>query len=171
MHDNINKPRLFIDLDDVIVDLWRFIREYHNMPHDAAKIDKHWLTVKDIPRLFKKLKPIPGSFEFVNTISEQYRDTHYIGFLTSIPKPIGPMITADQDKREWVKRFISDHVPVHTIIGGEHKCQYVNGPTDILIDDLYRNIEAWNNKGGIGVHHTSFENSLQKLSEIIVDTT
>ena len=163
----MSKPRLFIDLDDVVVDLWGFISKYHELPPDTKPIDKHWQTVKDVPRLFRDhLRPVVGSYQFVRTIEELYGTTHTIGFLTSIPKPSGSMLTAADDKRAWVKFYLVDHIPVHTIIGGVNKCQYVNGPNDILVDDLHRNIEAWNKAGGLGVLHTDFDSTLFTLKNI-----
>jgi 5'-nucleotidase len=162
------RPRLFIDMDDVVADMNGFIREYHKLHKNSLLGEEHWHSVRQIPNLFRLLKPIDGYKDFINTLFYLYGDKYYIGLLTSLPTPSGHLITAADDKRWWVQNHISGKLPLHTVMGGDNKRFYVNNKLhDILIDDRKSNITAWQKNGGVGIVHTSFENSLNLLSEII----
>ena len=41
-----------------------------------------------------------------------------------------------------------------------------NGQPNVLIDDYIKNIREWENKGGIGVHHTDVSKTLKELSNL-----
>jgi hypothetical protein len=43
--------------------------------------------------------------------------------------------------------------------------EFCTGKDCILIDDLKKNIEAWESFGGTGIHHTSAEETISKLRE------
>jgi ribosomal protein L1 len=40
------------------------------------------------------------------------------------------------------------------------------GQPSVLIDDYIKNIKEWENKGGIGVHHTDVSKTLNELSKL-----
>ena len=41
-----------------------------------------------------------------------------------------------------------------------------NGEASVLIDDYIKNIKEWENKGGIGVHHTDVSKTLNELTKL-----
>lgn len=161
-----NRPRLFIDMDDVVADMNGFVRAFHGCGYNELESKYMWESVKQVPHLFANLSPIVGSKDFVEYLEEKYHKSHYIAFLTSLPFPTGNLITAAQDKRDWIYKHISTTLPVHTVMGGDFKKYYVNSPDDILIDDLQRNITAWKSYNGIGILHTLYEDTLLQLNFI-----
>ena len=48
----------------------------------------------------------------------------------------------------------------------EQKSEFCTGKDCILIDDLKKNIEAWESFGGSGIHHTSAEETISKLRDL-----
>lgn len=52
------------------------------------------------------------------------------------------------------------------ILSGD-KYKFANGPTSILIDDTIKKIEPWINAGGTGILHTSANETIHKLKQII----
>ena len=40
------------------------------------------------------------------------------------------------------------------------------GEPSVLIDDYIKNIKEWEQKGGIGIHHTSVSKTLKELSNL-----
>ena len=75
------------------------------------------------------------------------------------------MVGASEDKIAWVRRLLSDKVVIHTI-NREQKPEYCTGKDCILIDDLKRNIEPWEELGGTGILHIDAESTLRKLREL-----
>jgi hypothetical protein len=77
------------------------------------------------------------------------------------------LITADVDKRNWIKKHISETIHVHTVMGWHLKKYYITSPNDILLDDIHKNIVSWTEHGGIGILHTSHAESLQLLDKYL----
>lgn len=161
------KPRLFLDMDGVVADMERFIIEFHGKKYHELDREYMWQSVKGIEGLFANLHPIEGAKEFVDTVWNEYSDRYQIAFLTSLPFPSGHLITADMDKRQWLKKHISDSITIHTVMGWTLKRHYINDTCDILVDDAERNIKSWTSHGGIGILHTSYEDTLIKLRELM----
>jgi hypothetical protein len=71
-------------------------------------------------------------------------------------------------KRLWVKK----HIPGAKLIlaSRENKQNYAK-PNSILIDDRADTIIEWENRGGIGILHTSAENTINKLKELGIHIT
>lgn len=64
----------------------------------------------------------------------------------------------------WVKRELG--LNDDKIILSDNKEQFITSKNDVLIDDRIKNIDKWNNKGGIGILHTSAWNSIEKLKQL-----
>jgi hypothetical protein len=41
-----------------------------------------------------------------------------------------------------------------------------DGKPNVLIDDYIKNIKEWENKGGIGIHHTAVPKTLNELKRL-----
>jgi hypothetical protein len=41
-----------------------------------------------------------------------------------------------------------------------------DGKPNVLIDDYIKNIQEWENKGGIGIHHTAVPKTLNELKRL-----
>lgn len=99
-------------------------------------------------------------FDFTGTLGDNF-------VLTAVPRRWSwPNVT--KHKRDWM--LANFNIPIDHIRFGpyaEDKQYHCVDHHDILIDDRIRNIEQWESRGGIGIHHTSPE---QTLDEIIVIT-
>lgn len=82
--------------------------------------------------------------------------------LSARPRPTGYLVSVAQDKRDWVKRVLAPDLQVITVDHGAAKAQFA-APGDILIDDLERNIRAWEAAGGIGILHHNAASTLAQL--------
>lgn len=160
------KPRLFIDCDGVLADFNSKIKElYKKGYHDHGENEIWGKLTKDVPNFFYHLDPLPDYIFLISAISK-YENDYEIGFLTSMPKPTGNLITAADDKRKWIRKYIHDTWPIHVVMGWENKKYYINSDKDILIDDAKRNIEDWTNHGGIGILHTSVYKTIIELGKV-----
>lgn len=166
MHNtNVNKPRLFLDLDGVFVDLDKKIKElYHKRYDDHGPYEVWSKLTHEQPNFFYNLDPMPDYILLLDAVHKM-EDEYYISFLTSMPRPTGNLITAYNDKIKWVRKYLHDEWLVHTVPGWENKKKYVTSHNDILLDDAPRNIREWNEAGGVGILHKNVEGSIILLNE------
>jgi len=66
-------------------------------------------------------------------------------------------------KRKWVDRELPG---VHLILRSASKKQEFANPESILIDDREINIEQWRKVGGIGILHTSANDTIKQLKKL-----
>jgi hypothetical protein len=71
-------------------------------------------------------------------------------------------------KIKWVlknTRIPKSHV---IVVQRAEKQSYAtqNGEVSVLIDDYIKNIKEWENRGGIGVHHTDVNRTLKELTNL-----
>ena len=69
------------------------------------------------------------------------------------------------DKNEWIKRHVDPTVPVTCTFTGTQKAAYAYEGS-VLIDDRQKNIDHWVENGGIGILHTSAENTIKELKAL-----
>lgn len=154
---NKKECRLYVDMDGVITD---FIKKYKETTgidpseHTSSKksfwdpIDKagydYWAEMEWMPdgkQLWSYIKKyIP---EMLSSPSRQ--NSSRVG------------------KTDWVKR----ELPGTRLIlrSSKHKKEFAE-PNSILIDDRVSNIDDWNESGGIGILHTSTENTIKELKKL-----
>ena len=78
----------------------------------------------------------------------------------------GEFTYAVNGKQIWVKR----NIPGTSIYFSDSKSEYVDPyELSVLIDDRKNNIDAWKECGGIGILHTSFEETEKKILELTWD--
>jgi hypothetical protein len=76
-----------------------------------------------------------------------------------------------EDKLEWVSQHITPAIGRDLKVNfGPYSRDKRNWarrrlitPPDILVDDRHLNIEQWNEAGGLGILHRSFDTTLQQL--------
>ena len=73
-------------------------------------------------------------------------------------------VIAEEGKTIWIKNNLGSNVKYILCAGSKEKRQYAK-PNTILIDDLHRNINDWNSAGGIGILHTSYNNTIKQLKQ------
>ena len=154
-------------MDGVLADFDRGVVELCNMqPIPQGKEWKPgmdepmWAKVREIDHYYDKLEIMPGAKEMFDTIYEKYADKCEI--LTGIPKPKRGILTAGEDKINWIRRLFSEDIVIN-IVYREQKPDYCSGKDCILIDDLEVNIEEWEKMGGTGIVHRSVEETLRVL--------
>lgn len=78
-----------------------------------------------------------------------------------------------RQKRQWIQQNNIGIDTVHVTRSWENKidCRRGNDFDWILIDDTIRNIKHFEENGGIGVFHTSTDNTLNQLNKILQIST
>ena len=169
MKVNTEEVKIYFDLDGVLADFNRGVRELcHFTPLDQSVATKEqeaalWDAVRTVDHFYDKLELMPGATEMFDAVYSRYGGQ--VEILSGIPKPHRQIPTPGEDKTAWVHRVLSPDIKVN-IVFKEEKLQKSHGPEDILIDDLARNINDWNEHGGNGILHTSVEETMARLREI-----
>jgi hypothetical protein len=157
--------RIFLDLDGVIVNLQKRVFEISGKAPEVWD-NAFWDMIPDKSKLFTDLEPFEGYKSLLEICSEISCDGK-VRVLTAIPKLKRGIVDATSQKMQWVNRHF--HVPYIFNIGpySEDKWKHCQYTTDILIDDMERNILDWErNAGGMGIHHISIEKTIERLKQL-----
>ena len=154
--DREDKFKIYCDMDGVIVD---FDKGYFDLTGERASFgtdpEKFWAPITKAGVAFwLKLPWMPDGKQLWNYIKK------YNPELLSAPSREE---SSKIGKRLWVKR----NVPGTKLIlrSAERKQEFAT-PNAILIDDRADNIQRWKDAGGIGIHHTSAENTIKQLQKL-----
>lgn len=165
---------LFIDLDGVMAD---FHKRYHEIFNEDAAIDYNVSNNKKAKKYrknfhkfiedkqFATLDPMPDfkeGIEFLEWINIEHKIP--VCFLTSTAKE-EYLNEISSQKKEWLKnnniRFHAMFVP-----GKRFKCYFAK-QNRILVDDTRSNVDSWNLHGGVGIHHESWEISINSIKDLL----
>ena len=147
---SIRKPRIAIDMDEVLADpLAKFIRLYnrdYGVPLDL-KIEPGNEITSHVPEhafnkleeyinekgFFRDLEPIPGSIETIKRLQEKY-EIFIVSAAMEFPNSL-------HDKYEW----LAEHCP---FIGWQHIifCGLKIVNVDIIIDDRIKNFKDFDGR-------------------------
>lgn len=154
-------PYINIDLDGVMFDFYGETTRILGVPYKSLPSAEAWGRLEKVDSLFRNLPLLPDALELWQGI----QGAGHLRILTAMPKPTGKLLTAAGDKVASVRQHICHQVPVVVVEHGLMKARWAR-PGDVLIDDLERNIIAWEAAGGIGILHRSARDSLQQLARI-----
>ena len=158
-------PQIYCDMDGVLADFTSFTTKFLG----KAFTDEDWLKLpKD---MFYQLPPMRDAkllWEFIG------RQDPAPFILTAVPKKSperGPVSErAADDKKRWMnKHFRVNDARVYAVMR-KNKANFAkdgkDGRPNLLIDDHIKNVDAFRKKGGIGVHHTSAQNTIKELRKL-----
>lgn len=181
---NRTKPKiaLYLDMDGVFCGFEQKIktifpdfdvlnRKYHDelkSPQEKAVFYKMIKTVASHPNFWSDLPWEPGGKELYKFIKQNKYKFSAISFLTS---PLVSDPNCVNGKQEWVmKQFKA--VPLTGFIADSKKWNYVGyyaAENQVLIDDRKKNIDLWEQNGGIGILHSSsnVQATIRKLNSLL----
>jgi len=141
--------QIFCDMDDTITDYPRAVEEEHESratgnPYNDLTFWEHMPWTKDGKELWNYIK-------------------RYDPIIISAPDNTKHCI---QGKKKWVERELGPDV--HKVFPN-NKGPYAElfpDVTSVLIDDDIRHINEWKKSGGMGILHTSAENSIKELQKL-----
>ena len=161
--------KIYFDMDGVLADFDRGVRELCGMEafdqggRSPAEDDIMWDAIRKVDHFYDRLELMPGAKEMFDAVYGVYGDRCEI--LTGIPKEKRGIVTAAEDKISWMKRILSDKVKVNICYRAE-KIDRCTGPETVLIDDLKKNIDEWQEAGGTGILHVSAEETMKEMKKL-----
>lgn len=168
---------VWLDLDGCLVDLERGLKEKFNFefpkdrtPENRKIIHDMWYEIsKNHPNFWSELHPTP----YYQKLYDAAREIHSQPIiLSATPEPFTGLdhIQCEDEKTTWVKRVLGEDQAYRTIITKSKLKQdvmkYRPEAIHILVDDHPGNIERWIANGGIGIHHTDIDKTLNQLKAI-----
>ncbi len=160
--------KVFLDMDGVLADFDRGVKELCGLPirkqeiEDKAADERMWQRIRETEHFYDRLELMEDAERMFRLLEGQYGV--HCEILTGIPKKKRGIITAGEDKINWIRRKLSKDIPVN-VVYKEEKKNYCTGEECILIDDLARNIEEWEANGGTGILFTSVDDTIKALRE------
>lgn len=160
---------IFVDMDGCLCDFLKRYRElYPERDHPSNNKEKEFNreNFKNFVETeqFRNLDPMPDFHQgrsFLETINDDYNGVFPISILGSIGY-IDYMETMVDQKMDWLRKN-DIWFPAIFVPGKKYKKSYA-GPGRLLIDDTLINCQEWEAKGGIAIHHTSWADTIDKIS-------
>ena len=164
------RPRVFFDMDGVLADFNRGVKELCGMeapPQNGSKEENEimWRKIRKVGHFYDRLELMPGAKDMFDQVYGKLKERCEI--LTGIPRPERGIDTAGVDKTSWVRRLLSEDIEMN-IVARREKKEYCYGRNCILIDDLEKNIREWEERGGTGILHKSAKKTLAELKRLKV---
>ena len=147
---------LFCDLDGVLADFNHGVLELTGKLPDDQFVGSMWKAVSNADRFFYNLEWMSDGQLLWSNIMH-----HNPSILTGIP--YGGW--AAQQKRDWCAERLDAQVEVIPCWSRDKHTFAVEG--DILIDDRLKAKDPWESVGGIFIHHTSTESTLDDLEFVL----
>lgn len=132
VREKMNKPKFFLDMDNVLVDTLLILNAIDMGGETVAKPDQ-------IPGIFRDLPPVPGAIDAVNKL----RDYYELYILSTAP---WQNASAWQDKLIWLQHHFGDDEksPFYKRVILAHDKSLSRTPEAILVDDRpYHGASGW----------------------------
>ncbi len=148
---------IYVDLDGVLADLQNYVDGVLGEPGDLDN-DDVWKKLREMgePK-FDDLELLPDAMTLWDYVKK-----YNPNILTATGHPVEKN---EREKRRWVKDNLAEYNDVFTVVASRNKSKWA-WPDAILIDDRMKSIEPWREKGGIGILHTSAEETIAELKEL-----
>lgn len=169
--------KIYIDLDGVLVNLNEGLKRIYDFEfpkeissENKTKIDALWQTIaNENPSFWKTLVPMPYYQDLFDAILE-VDPTPLILSATPEPYKGEDHLDCQTQKIAWVREHLGEIMAFRTIITKsklkqDHIAMQPWADRKILIDDHPGNIERWQAAGGIGILHTTFNNTFNELKK------
>ena len=151
------KNMIYCDMDGVLVDFDNeFERNHGVLPYKLPR-EELWQIVLDTKDYWVNLPKLDGADKLV-----KYLNKFGFQILTGLPQY--GFDKAQKEKKQWLKNHYGIEDGVICCLSKDK--QNYGKPKDILIDDRIANIERWEKMGGIGILHTSVDETINKLKEL-----
>ena len=153
-------PKLYCDMDQVLVAFLSGVRKITGQDFEKMDRQTRWNKISNTKDFWANLDFMPGAKRLVQRI-EKY-SPYILSAFTDKDS------SSKTGKYKWVQKNTKISKSQVILVKREQKQSYAtdNGVHSVLIDDYIKNIKEWENKGGIGVHHTDVSKTLNELKSL-----
>lgn len=148
---------IFCDMDGVLTDFDGSFEARFGMPPKALPRPELWEKVLNTKDYWYDLPKKQDADELINYLNK-------FGYSILTGLPAYGFDKAEREKRLWLKKHYNKEQDVICCLSKDK--QNYGSKSDILIDDLDKNIARWEEMGGIGILHTSAQSTIKKLQEL-----
>lgn len=152
-------PQLFLDCDGVLADFDAYATELLGMPPRQFEArhgpKRFWSRIAAHEDFFFKLPLMPGARELWDAVAHLH-----------------PIILTGLPRGDWAApqkmRWAAEHFPQTRIITtmARAKRDHMEKPGDILVDDLLKYKDLWEEAVGVFVHHRNAKATLEALKSL-----
>ena len=158
---NEDLPEIYCDLDEVLVDFLNGAAAA--LGGDFAKMDKdeRWNKINQTKGFWENLGWKPGGKKLYQFIIRY--NPHVLSAFS------GRDPASKNGKMKWLKKNTEFKRGNIHLVKRAQKQSYAKTKEEkpnILIDDYIKNIKEWENKGGIGIHHTDVGKTISQLKRL-----
>ena len=153
-------PSIYCDMDMVLCDFLKGAERVIGMPFSLANKQGRWEKITDTKDFWANLEWMPGAKKIVQSIMRY--DAHILSaYSTKDPN-------SQSGKMKWLSKNTNFKRGNIHLVQRAQKASYAqtDGKPNVLIDDYIKNIKEWENKGGIGIHHTAVPKTLNELKRL-----
>lgn len=163
------EPDIYSDLDGVLVDFEKkaleiagYLPEYSTDPTKKKLRGDFWklvaIHVKKGKKFFEAMDWMPDGQVLWNYIKHRS---------PKICSATGHITGAKEEKRAWVRSKIDNETAdsAKFVRDASEKGEHA-APGRILIDDRQKALDSWTAAGGLGILHTSAEDTIAQLKEL-----
>ena len=148
---------IFCDMDGVLVDFdGAFLKKHGVLPYKLPR-QELWQIVLDTENYWVNLPKLDDADKLISFLKK-----HEFQILTGLP--VYGFDKAEKEKKQWLKNHYGIEKGVICCLSKDK--QNYGHANDILIDDREPNIKNWEAMGGIGILHTSADETIKKLQEL-----
>ncbi len=161
---DVKVRQLFIDMDGVLADFESGLSDILGYKVDLKAVKdvyddrKREVTAK---HLFRNLKPLPDAWKLIDWALNSGIHTEILTAAGTVNRSL-----VCKDKIEWVREHCTDKWIIIPTFKGSQKAAFAHKKA-VLIDDRQRNIDCWVEAGGIGILHTTADETIKQLNELI----
>ena len=153
-------PDIYCDLDMVLVNFMKGADKAVGGSFVNSDKEERWNAINQTKGFWANLEWMPGAKRLYQFI-EKYDPYVLSAFSGRDP-------TSKVGKMKWLAKHTNWKRGKINLVMRSHKQKYAttNGKPNVLIDDYEKNIKEWENKGGIGIHHTNVGETISELRRI-----
>jgi hypothetical protein len=154
-------PEIYCDLDEVLVDFLRGASSAVGSDFMRMSSKERWKKISQVKGFWANLGWKPNAKRLHDFIIRY--DPHILSAFTNRDP------NSKVGKMKWLKKNTGfKRVNIH-IVKRSQKQAYAKTKEEkpnVLIDDYIKNIQEWENKGGIGIHHTNVGKTINELKRL-----
>ena len=164
MENDKKITKIFLDMDGVLANFERGLEDMLGHKVDLKGMadiydqNKRELTAR---HLFRKLEPLPDAWKLVDWTMNSGIHTEILTAAGTVNRTL-----VVQDKIEWIQRHFTNNLIIIPTFKGSQKAAFAHRKS-VLVDDRQKNIDCFVEAGGIGILHTTADETIKQINEIL----